>query len=68
MSYTDNYLNEKIEKVTELMKDESDAKIMKEFGGLRAKRYGYLAYDKDKDKKAKDTRKQVIKRKIKFED
>ena len=57
MSHTDNYLNEKIEKVTDLMKDESDANIMKEFGGLRAKRYGYLAYDKDKDKKAKDTRK-----------
>ena len=35
--------------------------------GLRAKTYSYLRYDDSKEKKAKTTKKYVIKRKIKFE-
>ena len=43
---------------------------MKEFVRLRAKTYSYLKdnNDKDEDKKAKCTRKCVIKRKLKFQD
>ena len=35
---------------------------MKEFVGLNAKTYGYLKENKDEDKKAKGTKKCVIKR------
>ena len=41
---------------------------MKEFVGLRAKTYSYLKDNNDEDKKAKGTKKCVIKRKLKFED
>ena len=41
---------------------------MKEFVRLRAKTYSYLKDNNDEDKKAKDTKKCVIKRKLKFED
>ena len=41
---------------------------MKEFVGLRAKKYSYLKDNDDEDKKAKGTEKCVIKRKLKFED
>ena len=54
-------------KVIGLMKDELGGKIMTKFGGLRAKTYSYLIDDSSKDKKAKDTKKYVIKRKFKFE-
>ena len=40
---------------------------MEKFVGLRAKTYSYLIIDHCKDKKAKDTKKCIIKRKIKFE-
>ena len=50
------------------MKDELGGKIMKEFVGLRAKTYSYLKDNHDENKKAKDTKKCVIKRKLKFED
>ena len=40
---------------------------MKEFVGLRAKTYSYLKDNNDEDKKAKGTKKCVIKRKLKFE-
>ena len=41
---------------------------MKEFVGLRAKTYSYLIDDDSEDKKAKDTKKCAINRKLKFED
>ena len=40
---------------------------MKEFVGLRAKIYSSLIGDGSEDKKAKDTKRCVIKRKIKIE-
>ena len=40
---------------------------MTRFVGLRTKPYGYLIDDGSKDKKAKGTKKCVIKRKLKFE-
>ena len=51
-----------------LMKDELGEQIMKEFVGLRAKTNSYLKDNNDKDKKAKGTKKCVIKRKLKFQD
>ena len=39
---------------------------MKEFVGLRAKTFNYLTDNIDKDEKAKDTKKCVIKRKLKL--
>ena len=50
------------------MKDELFAQIMKEFVGLRAKAYIYLKDNNDEDKKAKGTKKCVIKRKLKCQD
>ena len=52
----------KLYKVTELMKDELDGKIMTKFAGLRAK-LGYLIDDNSEDKKAKGTKMCVIKKK-----
>ena len=50
------------------MKDELAGQMMKEFGGLRAKTYSYLKDNNGGDKKAKGTKKCVIKRKLKFQD
>ena len=47
------------------MKHESGIEIMKEFVGLTAKIYSYLKDNNDEDKKAKDTKKCLIKRKLK---
>ena len=58
----------KNEKVIGLMKDELGGKIITEFVTLRPKTYSYLTDDGKKDKKAKGTRKCVIKRMIKFND
>ena len=52
----------KYEKVIRLMKDELDEQIMTKFIGLRARTYSSC-----EDKKAKGTKKCVIKRKFKFE-
>ena len=57
----------KNKKVIGLTKDELGGKIMKKFVGLRAKTYSYLIDDGSEDKKAKDTKKCVLKRKLKFE-
>ena len=47
-----------------LMKGELGEKIMTKFFGLRAKAYGYLIDDSSKDKRAKGTKKCVIKKTI----
>ena len=58
----------KNKKVIRLMKDELGGQIMKELVGLRVKTYSYLKenIDEDKRKKKKDTKKCVIKTKLKF--
>ena len=53
-------------KVIGMFKDELGGKIMKEFCALRAKTYAYLM-DDSKKKKAKETKKCIIKRRIMFE-
>ena len=58
----------KNKKVTGLMKDELGGKIITEFVTLRPKTYSYLTDDGKEDKKAKGTKKCVIKRMIKFND
>ena len=51
-----------------LMKDELGGKIITEFVTLRPKTYSYLTDDGKEDKKAKGTKKCVIKKMIKFND
>ena len=58
----------KNKKVIGLMKDELGGKIMTEFVALRLKTYSYLTDDCKEDKKAKGTKKCVIKRRLKFND
>ena len=55
-------------KVRGLKKDGFGDKIVKEFIGLRAKRYSYLIDDSSEGKKEKVTKKCIIKRKLKFKD
>ena len=55
-------------KVIGMFKDELGGKIMKEFCALRAKTYTYLMDDDSEKKKAKGTKKCIIKRRIKSED
>ena len=50
------------------MKDELGRKIITEFVPLRPKTYSFLTDDGKEDKKAKGTKKCVIKNKIKFSD
>ena len=50
------------------MNDELGGKIMTEFVALRPKTYSYLIDDGESDKKAKGTKKCVIKRVLKFND
>ena len=58
----------KNKKVIGLMKDELRGKIITEFVTLRPKTYSYLTDEGKEDKKAKGTKKCVIKRMIKFDD
>ena len=58
----------KNKKVIGLMKDELGGKIVTEFVTLRPKTYSYLTDDCEEDKKAKGTKKYVIKRMNKFND
>ena len=55
-------------KVTGLKKDELGGKIITEFISLRPKTYSYLTDNGKEDKKAKGTKKCVIKKMIKFND
>ena len=70
---TSNYDNNrpisigKTKKVIGLFKYELGGKIMKEFVALRAKTYSYLMDDDSEHKKAKGTKKCVIKRRLMFE-
>ena len=57
----------KNKKVYGLMIDELGGTIMRKFVELKAKTYSYLIGDDREDKKAKDTTKSVVKRKLKFE-
>ena len=57
----------KNKKIIGLIKDELGGKTMIEFVGLRAKTYSYLIDDDSEGKKAKGTKKFVIKGKLKFE-
>ena len=58
----------KNKKVIGLMKDELGGRIITEFVALRQKTYSYLTHDFKEDKKAKETKKCVIKRMIKSDD
>ena len=58
----------KNKKVIGLMKDELGGRIITEFVTLRPKTYSYLTDDFKEDKKAKETKKCVIKRMIIFDD
>ena len=61
------FIKGKNKKVITLVKDELGGKIITKFVGLRAKTHIYLKYDGSEDNKAKDTKKCIIKRKLKFE-
>ena len=58
----------KNEKVIGLMKDQLGGQTMKEFVGLRPKKYSYLKDNNDENKKVKGTKKCFIKGKTKFQD
>ena len=58
----------KNKKVVGLMKDALGRRVITEFVALRPKTYSYLTDDYKEDKKAKGTKKCVIKRMIKFDD
>ena len=56
----------KNKKIIGLMKDELGGKIITEFATLRPKTYSFLTNDGKEDKKARGTKKCVIKKKTKF--
>ena len=58
----------KNKKVIDLMKDELGGKIITEFVTLRPKTYSFLADNGKEDRKAKGTKKCIIKKMIKFND
>ena len=58
----------KNKKVIGLMKDELGGKIITEFVTLRSKTYSFVTDDGKEDKKAKGTKKCIIKKMIKFND
>ena len=58
----------KNKKLIGLMKDELGGKILTEVVALRPKTYSYLTDDCEEDKKAKGTKKCVVKQRLKFND
>ena len=64
MKSIDHYPQERKKKVIGLMKDELGGKIMTEFVALRPKTYSYLTDYCKEDKKAKGTKKFVIKQRL----
>ena len=58
---------DKNKEVISLFKDELRGKIIIEFVGLRAKTYAYLMDDDSEHKKAKGTKKCVLKQRLMFE-
>ena len=58
------YLGLSILEMIGLMKDELEGKIMTEFVALRPKTYSYLTDDCEEDKRAKGSKKCVIKRRL----
>ena len=68
MKSIDHYQEERIKKLIGLMKDEVGGKIMTEFVASRPKTYSYLINDCKEDKKAKGTKKCVVKQRHKFND
>ena len=66
MKLIDHYQKEWIKKVLGLIKDELGGKITSEFVALRPKTYSYITDDDSIVKKAKGTKKCVIKRILKF--
>ena len=58
----------KNKKLLGMMKNELCGKVMTHFYALRAKTYSYLDYDGKNEKKAKETKKCVIKKRTKFVD
>ena len=67
MNQTDHCGNGKLRKVTGLINGELGAEILGEFAALGPKRYSYLTDENEENKKAKDTKRSVIKWKFKFE-
>ena len=63
----DRFQQVRIKKVIHLFKDELGGKIMPQFVALRAKAYAYLIEDGSEYKKAKGTKKCVVKRRLMFE-
>ena len=58
----------KNKKVIGTFKDELGGKILKEFCARRAKTYAYLKDDDSEEKKAKGTKKCIIKQELRFGD
>ena len=63
MNQIGRYLKEEMKKLFGLMKDELGGKIMNKFVGLRAETHSYLTVDGNGHKKAKGTKKCLIKKK-----
>ena len=61
MKLIDHFLHVKNKKVVGLMKDKLKGKVMEEFGALRPKTYSYLMDNGKSNKKAKGTKKYIIK-------
>ena len=54
-------------KVIRMFKDELNGKVMKEFCTFRAKTYTYLMDDDSENKKAKGVKRDIVKRRLMFE-